>query len=358
MAGSTNFSTSTLGTSSALCSWPKLSKRPERSPGGTPPRPTGPEARTGHRRLWRICPRHSRRPLARRGAARLCAPCRRFGALPGAHSPPGAEGPHSAAIEDGDRRASRPQPHARDGGFTTISARSHHPIRTRGSSRTTTGRSTQPRTSAAVPRVLAAPGANVRGGAHGPGGRLRQSGLHLVRGRARRRGRRLGDRLLAGNLVQLPGPESARRRRVPWLRGCPSLGRSGSVRGAHSARRSLPGVGTPATRRSSPTGVRRTSKPMAPGGASASDPSSGDCTSSSGFTRRRSARCPIAARAISQSFLNWTMPLSVSGWLSICWKTLNGSVAMCEPASAASVTWQRMADRGGQHLRFELVESA
>ena len=38
-----------------------------------------------------------------------------------------------------------------------------------------------------------------------------------------------------------------------------------------------------------------------------------------------------AARAASQSRLNWTMPLSVSGWWTICWNTLNGSVAMCEP---------------------------
>src|SRR6185295_801028 len=46
-----------------------------------------------------------------------------------------------------------------------------------------------------------------------------------------------------------------------------------------------------------------------------------------------------AARAPSQSFLNWTMPLSVSGWWTICWRTLKGKVAMCAPASAACVTW-------------------
>ena len=45
-----------------------------------------------------------------------------------------------------------------------------------------------------------------------------------------------------------------------------------------------------------------------------------------------------AARAEAQSFWNWTMPESVSGWWTICLSTLNGSVATCEPASAASVT--------------------
>ena len=35
---------------------------------------------------------------------------------------------------------------------------------------------------------------------------------------------------------------------------------------------------------------------------------------------------------------NWTMPLSVSGWWTICWRTLNGSVATCAPSSW--VTWR------------------
>ncbi len=34
-----------------------------------------------------------------------------------------------------------------------------------------------------------------------------------------------------------------------------------------------------------------------------------------------------ASRAPSQSFLNWTMPLSVSGWWTICCRILNGTVA-------------------------------
>jgi len=43
------------------------------------------------------------------------------------------------------------------------------------------------------------------------------------------------------------------------------------------------------------------------------------------------------SRAFSQSALNWTMPLSVRGWWTICWMTLNGRVAMWAPASAAWV---------------------
>ncbi len=46
-----------------------------------------------------------------------------------------------------------------------------------------------------------------------------------------------------------------------------------------------------------------------------------------------------ASRALSQSARNWTMPLSVSGWWTICWRTLKGIVAMCAPASAAWVMW-------------------
>ena len=46
-----------------------------------------------------------------------------------------------------------------------------------------------------------------------------------------------------------------------------------------------------------------------------------------------------AFRALSQSSRNVTMPLSVSGWWTICWSTLNGSVATCAPASAAWVMW-------------------
>src|SRR5690242_19531354 len=44
-----------------------------------------------------------------------------------------------------------------------------------------------------------------------------------------------------------------------------------------------------------------------------------------------------AFRALSQSDRNWTIPLSVSGWWTICWRTLNGRVATCAPASAACV---------------------
>ena len=50
------------------------------------------------------------------------------------------------------------------------------------------------------------------------------------------------------------------------------------------------------------------------------------------------------------------MPLSVSGWWTICWRTLNGSVATWAPASAAWVMWQRVADRGRQDLGVELVD--
>src|SRR5262245_59075166 len=46
-----------------------------------------------------------------------------------------------------------------------------------------------------------------------------------------------------------------------------------------------------------------------------------------------------ASRAFDQSALNWTMPLSVSGWWTICWRTLKGSVATWAPARAAWVTW-------------------
>ena len=60
--------------------------------------------------------------------------------------------------------------------------------------------------------------------------------------------------------------------------------------------------------------------------------------------------------AADQSSLNWTMPLSVSGWWTICWRTLNGSVAMCAPASAAWVMCTRVADRRRQHLGVELVD--
>src|SRR6185295_19604325 len=58
----------------------------------------------------------------------------------------------------------------------------------------------------------------------------------------------------------------------------------------------------------------------------------------SGFALSDLAPPSSAARAASQSRLNWTMPLSVSGWWTICWKTLNGSVAIWEPAIAASTT--------------------
>ena len=44
-----------------------------------------------------------------------------------------------------------------------------------------------------------------------------------------------------------------------------------------------------------------------------------------------------SARAFSQSLRNWTMPVSVSGWWTIWRRTLKGVVAMCAPASAASV---------------------
>ena len=45
------------------------------------------------------------------------------------------------------------------------------------------------------------------------------------------------------------------------------------------------------------------------------------------------------AWAFAQSALNCSIPLSVSGWWTICWRTLNGTVAMWAPASADWVTW-------------------
>ena len=50
------------------------------------------------------------------------------------------------------------------------------------------------------------------------------------------------------------------------------------------------------------------------------------------------------------------MPLSVSGWWTICWRTLNGSVAMWAPASADWVTWQRVPDRRREDLGVDLVD--
>ena len=49
------------------------------------------------------------------------------------------------------------------------------------------------------------------------------------------------------------------------------------------------------------------------------------------------------------------MPLSVSGWRTICWKTLNGNVATWEPASAASVTWRGWRIECRQDLAVDVV---
>lgn len=60
---------------------------------------------------------------------------------------------------------------------------------------------------------------------------------------------------------------------------------------------------------------------------------------------RQAARGPYpfaeaSAMAFAQSALNCSMPRSVSGWWTIWRSTLKGIVAMCAPASAASVTWR------------------
>ena len=177
---------------------------------------------------------------------------------------------------------------------------------------------------------------------------------------------RCRDRLLDRGLVGAPRHRPASR--TPDFsasRPC-CRRRAGSVPGGRSVRRCSSGHATPDTRRSSPTGAKRTCYRAGPGRVSASDRSSGDSTARSPDRRKRArgrsfrgergcrsgfagghctrrARPPdqalaaAAARAPSQSFLNWTMPLSVSGCRTICWRTLNGSVAMCAPASAAWV---------------------
>src|SRR5581483_5789890 len=54
--------------------------------------------------------------------------------------------------------------------------------------------------------------------------------------------------------------------------------------------------------------------------------------------RYPNAFCRSFRFAFSQSFANFSRPMSVSGWWNIISSTLNGIVPTCAPASAASTT--------------------
>ena len=77
-----------------------------------------------------------------------------------------------------------------------------------------------------------------------------------------------------------------------------------------------------------------------------------------GADRRRARGQPlaIAARASSQSFLKRTIPRSVSGWWTICWRTLNGSVRDVRAGQRRVGDVARAADRRREHLRVQVVE--
>ena len=150
---------------------------------------------------------------------------------------------------------------------------------------------------------------------------------------------------------------SGRRTRAPRLRGRPAGGawarnRSGARRGCAplAARRRLPD-GRHRSARDEPAGGRTWPRP-------GFRPPAGGCTARSPEARHRASGLGgrRASRAFSQSSLNWTMPLSVSGWWTICWRTLNGSVAMCAPASAAWVMWSGLRIEAARTSDVDLVD--
>ena len=161
------------------------------------------------------------------------------------------------------------------------------------------------------------------------GRRVRRSGLRHVRRRGRRDGRRCGARLPDRRLVGASGDRPASERRIPRVRGGTAGGarprrRAGARRGGArlGTRRRLPdrrhrlARNEPAIEPGLAAARLSTDLPAAPPRDRLSVEAGG--AERRGQAPRRDRRSGLGGRAPpprapSQSFLNWTMPLSVSG---------------------------------------------
>ena len=156
-----------------------------------------------------------------------------------------------------------------------------------------------------------------------------------------------GPRPSARHARHTPGGDPTRRAgRDPARRGRPNARGAREVsnitcNSARSSGRSLPARRCwPGARRALLARPRRAllARPRPVGAKRPRDFGSPGCAAG-----RCRAAYPLAAaafEAFAQSALKISMPRSVSGWWTICLRTLKGIVAMWAPASAASVTWR------------------